>query len=172
MASNASQVAVTSQGSYYTKEQKNEFIANYLVLGNVSMTAEMMNIPDSTGRGWVNSDWGVSLLDELRDIKSDELDATYSNIIHATQSQVIDRITDGDYILDKQNDLIRKPINGKDLAMIGAITFDKRQISRNLPTSINTSMDNAALTKLQQQFQALSKQSKVVEGDTFDNEPD
>ena len=172
MASNASQVVTSSQGSKYTKEQKRAFIANYVVLGNIKKAAELSNMPARTCTDWIKSDWGQSLIAEVHSEKSAELDANLSHLIERATNHVLDSLEHGDEKLDKNNEIIRLRMDGKAAATVMGIAFDKRQISRNLPTSINTSMDNAALTKLQQQFQQLSKQSKVIEGETLDNESD
>jgi len=143
-----------------------------MTASDYSKVAKQLNLPERTCTDWVNSEWGEALLATLRAEHAPELDATYRKIITKANNELLDRLDNGDEVLDKNNEVVRLKIGGKSLATIGAICFDKRQILNNMPTSINTSMDNAALTKLQQQFQALSKQSKVVEGETLDNEPD
>jgi len=163
-------ISIPSNGSKYTHDIKHAFIANYLVKGNCKAVAISMGLPVKTCDSWLRTEWGEALIAKLQDEKDAELDAIHTNIIHAAQEQVIDRIENGDFKLDKNNEIIRLGMDGKALATVAAITFDKRQISRNLPTSINSSMDNAALNKLQQQFQQLSKQSKVIEGEVIEND--
>jgi len=157
-----------SSGKYDTTV-KHAFICNYVVTGNSEKVCRDMSIPKTTGHEWLKSEWGESLLEQIRTEQCAELDAMHTKIIIDANLQVMDRIENGDYLLDKANELIRKPMDGKSLATVAAITFDKRQISRNMPTSISTSVDNAALTKLQEQFQALSKQSKVIEGEVIED---
>jgi len=157
-----------SSGKYDTTV-KHAFICNYVVTGNAEKVCRDMSIPKTTGHEWLKSEWGESLLEQIRTEQCAELDAMHTKIIIDANLQVMDRIENGDYLLDKANELIRKPMDGKSLATVAAITFDKRQISRNMPTSISTSVDNAALTKLQEQFQALSKQSKVIEGEVIED---
>jgi len=161
------QVAIRSQGSKYSKDVKQELIATYYVIGNVKKTAKQLGIPEKTAWEWVNSDWGESLLAVLHDEHAPELDANYRKIIKKANAELLDRLDNGDEVLDKANEIIRLKISGKSLATIGAICFDKRQILNNMPTNISTSMDNAALNKLQQQFQQLSRQSKVIEGEVI-----
>ncbi len=170
MASNASQVTITTQGSKYTNDVKKELICNYIVKGNVNKAAELSNIPVRTAYDWIKSEWGESLITQVRLEKADELDAGMSNVIEKAMEHVINSLEHGDEVIDKNNEIIRLRMKGKEAATVMGIAFDKRQISRNMPTSISTSVDNAALTKLQEQFQALSKQSKVIEGEVIDND--
>ena len=165
-----SQLAKQSQvGSKYTDDVRHQAISHYITLGNLQKVAELTNIPRRTLTDWKNSEWWETELTRVRAEKSEELDAVYTQAIHAAQKQILDRIESGDYILDKNNQLIRKPMIGKDLAMVGAIQFDKRQIMRNLPTSISAGADNKALEDLKARFEALTnKETKVIDGSCKD----
>ncbi len=151
----------------YTEYDRQKAVAHYLVTGNIAATAKAINIPRETVQGWKKQEWFIQKLDAERIEQQQALDASFTENINLAQGEIKDRIIKGDFILNKNNELIRKPMGGKDLSIVSAVQFDKRQISRNLPTSINTNMDNEALNKLQRQFQALSRQSPVIEGEVL-----
>lgn len=160
---------LSHNGSQYTDEDRRHVLSQYIVLGSTTRVAEITGIPYATIATWKNSaDWWEEELNKIRQEKGEELDAMYTNAIHKAQNQVIDRIEHGDYILDKQNQLVRKPMNGKDLAMVGAIQFDKRQIMRNLPTSISAKADSQ-LESMLKQFRDMA-QAKVIDGQVVKSE--
>lgn len=148
----------------YTTEFKLRFIADYIVIGNVTKTCHQLDFPYKTGNQWLLSEWGQTQLARLQIEKSHEIDAAMTKIIENAANHVINSLEFGDEKLDKNNEIIRLRMPGKSAATVMGIAFDKRQISRNLPTSINSNVGNEALLKLQQQFQALSKNTKIVEG--------
>ena len=165
-----SSIKITSQGSQYSKQDKHAFIANYVTLGSITKAAQLSDIPARTCSDWVKSEWGQSLIAEIHTQKSVEIDAAMTKIIDNAANHVIDSLEHGDEKLDKDNNIIRLRMDGKAAATVMGIAFDKRQIMRNLPTAINQSIDNKALAKLQQQFQQLSKQSKVIEGEVISDD--
>jgi len=87
----------------------------------------------------------LELLTSIRLEKSDEIDASITNILDASTKQLTDRINNGDEVLNKDGDIIRLAMKGRDLATVFGITFDKRQIIRNLPTSIKAESTDARL---------------------------
>ena len=152
-------------GSQYTNEQRHAVIADYVVTGNITKTAAMHNMPKQTVSNWANSDWGVELLGQIRTEKAEELDAKFTKLIDSSFEQAQDRVENGDFRLTKDNELVRVPMGGRDLVMSGAITYDKRQLHRNRPTSISSKSDS--LEYYTKRFQDIAnevqaKQAKQV----------
>jgi hypothetical protein len=105
----------------------------------------------------------------VRNEKQDELDASYTRVIHKAQEALIDRLEHGDEVITRTGERMRKAVTAKDLATIGGIQFDKRQIARNLPTSISNATDNKALADLKAQFEALAaREAKVINSVEYD----
>jgi len=127
-------------------------ISDYVVLGNQTKVSELHNIPLTTVHEWIKSEWGVALTEEIRNEKGPELDANFTKLIEVAFDEAEDRIKNGDYRLVKTKkavkhddgslevaedyELKRVPMNGKDLIVGGAVVYDKRQLHRNQPTSI------------------------------------
>jgi transposase-like protein len=121
-----------SAGSRYSDEQRREAVAHYVLLGNWRRVAEATGIPQRTLHDWSTQPWFGTLLAEVRAEKAVELDGVYTRIIDKATTELLDRLERGDpYIVG--GEVKRKPVSARDLALVAAITFDKRQASRDLP---------------------------------------
>ena len=52
-----------------------------------------------------------------------------------------DRLRNSDAHIGKSGEIIRKPIGGRDIAVITGVLFDKRALLRHQPTSISGKVD-------------------------------
>ena len=120
-------------GSRYSDQQRREAVTQYLLLGNVEAVAKATHVPASTLRDWMTTAWWGTLSVEIRAEKGNELDGALTRIIHEATDQLMDRLKNGDPVLIA-GQIKRKPVSARDLALIGAITFDKRALCRNQPT--------------------------------------
>ena len=148
-------------GSQYTDEQRIGVIADFMVLGNIAKTAALHNMPEQTVRDWTKSEWGVELIGEIRDQKDEELDAKLTKLIDAAYEQAQDRVENGDYRLMKDGRLVRVPMGGYQLGILGATGYDKRQLHRNQPTSI--SGESETMSKLVKEFEKLSRDHSNIQ---------
>ena len=102
------------RGSKYTNEQRRAVIAEYIVTGNITKTAEMNDMPKQTVSNWVNSDWGVELISQLRTEKGEEIDASFTKLYVSAFEQAQDRVENGDFRLMK---VVRLQTNGTGVAI-------------------------------------------------------
>jgi uncharacterized protein with beta-barrel porin domain len=87
------------------------------------------------------------------------VDGTLTSIIHAAAGGVMDSILHGDEVIDKNGDLVRRQMSGKDKAWVMGITFDKRALLRGDPTSRTEKVDQKALiSELKEDFEAMARQ--------------
>ena len=151
-------------GSQYTNEQRFNVIADLFVIGSITKTAEMHNMPKQTVHNWAKSEWGVELLGQIGTEKGEELDANFTKLIDVAFDEAEDRIKNGDFRLVKTKkaikhddgslevaedyELKRIPMGGKELVISGATVYDKRQLHRNQPTSITDSKDRRVLAEI------------------------
>lgn len=147
----------------YTTEDKQQAIGHFLVIGNVKATAEKLSIPRSTLRGWMQTEWWQKTLEAARQAQQAELDAMHTRIIQATGEAILDRLENGDAILNANGELVRKPMSGRDMATIHGIMFDKRQISRNMPTSIRGGSVDEKLKELLMKFEHIANEKVVTD---------
>ncbi len=120
-------------GSHYTDQQRGEAVTQYLLLGNVEAVTKATHVPASTLRDWMTSAWWGTLSVEVRAEKGNELDGAFTRIIHEATDQLMDRLKNGDPVL-VAGEIRRKPVPARDLALVAAITYDKRALCRNQPT--------------------------------------
>src|SRR5262249_55697209 len=119
-------------GSRYSDQQRREAVALYLLHGNWRRGSELSSIPERTLNDWSIQPWFATMLTELRAEKGAELDGVYTRIIDEATAQLLDRLKNGDpYVVG--GEVRRKPVSARDLALVSAITYDKRALARNAP---------------------------------------
>ena len=146
------------KGIYGVSDTKRIEVATlFAVLGNLKKVAAISGISESTIRGWRKEEWFKKLLAEIRDENDEKIDAKFTEIIDKTLDLVQERLENGDYVVTKNGDLVRKPVGIRDLSLTAAINFDKRQLVRGKPTSRTETVTNQEqLTKLAEQFKQLA----------------
>lgn len=148
-----------ARGSNYPEDKRRQAVLVWVMSGNMEDVSRKTGIPARTLQDWKkNADWWDSLVTEFRAQKNEELDAAYTKIIHDISEAIKDRVMYGDYIVNKDGSTSRKPVNMKDLAVSGAVLFDKRALNRGDPTSrTERTTTDAQLAKLADAFKAASK---------------
>lgn len=157
---------IEKRKGYYPDDKRIEVVTLWACLGNPDRCSELSKVPPGTIRDWSRQEWFKDLLEEIRNENNEKLDAKFTEIAEKTQDCILDRLENGDFVLSRDGELHRKPINAKDLAIVGAVTIDKRQIIRNKPTSItqtNTSgeLSEDKLHKLAQTFLSLVNKKEL-----------
>jgi hypothetical protein len=158
-------------GSHYTDQQRREAAVQYLLLGNLTAVAKVTSVPASTLADWARSSWWNTLVVELRAEKGAELDGAFTRIIHEATEHLLDRLKNGDpYVVS--GEVRRKPVSARDLALVAAITYDKRALARN--ESPAASRDDNYLPGLAQYLEDYGKahaqkmgwgQGKILRGE-------
>jgi hypothetical protein len=109
--------------------------------------SELTRIPERTLNDWSMQPWFGTMLAELRAERASELDGTYTRIIDEATGPLLDRLKNGDpYTVG--GEVKRKPVSARDLALIAAITYDKRALARHEPTQIGIKRDENYLPGL------------------------
>src|SRR5262249_38313588 len=62
--------------------------------------------------------------------KGAELDGAYTRILDKALQELLDRLEQGDPFV-VGGEVKRKPVSARDLALVAAITYDKRRLSRD-----------------------------------------
>jgi hypothetical protein len=135
-------------GSTYTNEQRIKAVVNYMILGTLSKTSEACGIPLTTLYDWKKTEWWGPLAVEARNEKEDEHHAAFSRIIDKATKRAEDALEHGETKLVKTKDGYEErlvPVSAKDALMIAAISYDKKRLSENLPTSITQSEGNKGI---------------------------
>jgi len=140
-------VVIPCVGSYYTVEEKQSAVMQYMTVGNLNRLSQMTGIPQPTLYGWSKSEWWNALLNKLQEQKKPEYNALFQRLVEKS-GKVIEKQLDTDNV------------KAMDAAKIMGIAFDKRQILNNQPTSISAS--SAKISDLQAEFERFLSAKEVV----------
>ena len=143
----------------YAREDRYKAAAALVATGNSKAASRESNIPASTIRHWSHNDDDFQLMcQEIKTEFGEKIKYKFAEIINESADQTLDRIRNGDVIRDnKTGDLIRVPIKGRDLAIIGGVSFDKLRLAENQPTNIVQHESSAEETqRLGDKFAAIS----------------
>jgi len=147
----------------YAREDRYKAAAALVATGNSMAASRESHIPASTIRHWSHNDDDFQLMcQEIRTEFGEKIKYKLAEIIDESADQSLDRIRNGDVIRDtKTGELVRVPIKGRDLAIIGGVAFDKLRLAENQPTNIvqhESSKEHQG--RLVEQFRAVSKAYK------------
>lgn len=151
--------------SNYTKQQKIEAVAVFIVVGSIRETSRLVGMPYETLVGWVRSDWWADCITQTHSINRHLVNARTTTIINKAFNNVEQRLDNGDYATydSKSGEVIMKPVSAKDSATIAGIMFDKQRINNSLATSI-TQATTTHLIDIKAQFDDMTR-AKLIEHD-------
>lgn len=130
-----------------------------LVAGGTSRATacKLTGIHRRTFDRWRDKEWFSQAIDLIRKQLDDQLDGKMTKVINKTIDKLYDRIDTGDAVVQRNGELVYKPVTAKDAAIISSIFFDKRNLLRNKPTSItSTQSTNEHLQTLASRFREIA----------------
>jgi len=149
---------------WYDEKTRIKAACIYAVTGSAAETGRLLNIKPGTIRQWRIQPWWPQVIERIRSEHDDELDVKFTQVIDQTVGQINDRLENGDYIYDvKQGQLIRKPMGGKEIAVVTSIMVDKRSMLRErkkVKTEETAVMDR--LKNLAKEFEGFIKAKDVT----------
>ena len=162
-----SNIALSSQGSKYTDEDRQRALVEYSIVGHVPTIAKTLNIPERTLKDWKQKDWWVDELAKVRLENKDLIDAKLTGLVVSGFEAMQDRMTLGDHHLTKDGDIVRVPVKLRDAATASGIAFDKLRLIRNEPTSIKAESTDSRLNQLAEKVRELQAGgNKVISGES------
>ncbi len=124
--------------------------AAYLVEGDSKRVSKLTGVPARTIREWTTQEWWSVATDKLRGQYLEWLDGKLTAIMDAALSAVLDRLEQGDEVLDPESGtMMRRAVSAKDVAIVFAVFFDKRALLRGQLTS---RVERVNLDELRAQF--------------------
>lgn len=161
---------IVPNGRGWTAYQRIDAIFAYFVTGYIREAARLCSIPEGTLLSWAQSSWWKSAMQKVKDLKQDELDVQYTQIIDKAIVELNDRLDLGDERLDKEGMPVRVKVGAKDLMLINAMAFDKRALLRRDPTNISEKVITVEdrNTILAEQFRKIAR--PILEGEVSDQE--
>lgn len=145
----------------YPEETRIRACTLFAALGKVQEVSELADVPAKTINAWRKTQWWRDLLLEIREENNELLDAKLSEALELSLNLIIDRLKEGDFAFNKKGELVRKPVGIRDLSLVNAISVDKRQLLRGLPTSRTESVSGSNLDKLAEAFTKLANARKL-----------
>ncbi len=147
----------------HTRTDRYKAAAALVATGNSKAASRESGIPASTIRHWSKNDDDFLLMcQEIKTEFGEKIKYKFAEIINESADQTLDRLQNGDVIRDtKTGELVRVPIKGRDLAIIGAVAFDKLRLAENQPTNIIQHENSEEhLKRLADQCNAISKATR------------
>jgi hypothetical protein len=170
---------MTDSRSQFSAEDKMCAVMAYLVTGgNSTKAAEMAAVEDlkpATIRQWKKrGNWWPEAEAHAKMLLQKDLERAYTKMLHRTEKEIFDRVENGDVLISKDGNYIRKPLTGKDLITIHGIVHDKRAMIRGEPTSRTERVDPLKVVRdLADALQAQGNATKeeAVSNDGWDGIP-
>jgi hypothetical protein len=156
---------VKGKRGFYSDKEKMNAVCVFAVSGNSRRTAELTKIPEATIRAWKMTEWWHEIATRIIVEQDEELDTKLTALVDKAVGQVNDRLDNGNWIYNPKLDkMVRKPVDAKELAIVTAISIDKRQLLRGQPTSrIEKISQDERLLKLSEQFKQFAKAKEVLQ---------
>lgn len=155
----------------YTQDTILRAVATYLGTGNLTKASKASKVPISTIQTWKrDSGWWPMLAQYIRSKMSEELDAKLTGIINKAIDEMHDRMENGEEVVTKTGEIVKKSVSFRDLAVGAAIGYDKRALQRGGATQRVEHVDQRdRVKKLEQQFKRIAN-TKVIEGEVLSKE--
>lgn len=134
-------------------EKKIEVVTKYLVLGNLKLVAADTGVDYGVIRQWRIQPWWKELEQEVRVSQNISLDTKLSKIIERSLEATMDRLENGDVILNnKTGEFVRKAVSMRDAAKVATDLMARQQILRKAEEA-TTTVSEATVTE---QLKALA----------------
>jgi hypothetical protein len=164
---------LTDVRSPYSAEDRVAVAVAYLISGGNSVEAAkkaspLLSTPIEAGtiRQWKSrAGWFPQAESIARGILQQELDRKYTQLLHKTEAEMMDRIKDGEHKV-VNGEILRVPVGLKDLVVTHGVISDKRAMIRGEPTSRREDSGVELIFKLAEALQEKGQVAReVIEGD-------
>jgi hypothetical protein len=151
--------------THYSDKEKLNALCVFAVCHNSRRAAEITKIPEGTIRAWKETQWWHEGMQRVHLEKDEELGGSLTQLIDKAVDSINDRLDNGNYVYNPKLDkLIRKPVDAKELAIVAAISVDKRQLLRGQPTSrVESVSQTERLKGLAEQFAQFTKAKEIIQ---------
>lgn len=131
----------------HTPEDRLQAALAWTVTGTAQGVQDVTGFTRRTVSDWVNSEWWPALVEEARQLKQSELDASLTTIIHKCAQRLTER-------LDSDEGISKAGI--QQIATTLAISMDKRALMRGDPTSRTERVSSEErINKLRDEFAGM-----------------
>lgn len=145
----------------WSDQARQEAVKVYLATGNLKEVSRVTGISYYTLVDWKEQDWWQQQTGEFRKEEKFTLAARTTRIMNEAIEALNDRIINGDYIYDqKKGELVRKPLQAKDLNQITAtMMIQKEQYEKATVEQEKRVSNEDKLKELAERFAALAEKA-------------
>lgn len=145
--------------------------AAYMVFGNSRKASDFMGgrVKAGTLRKWVHdSTWWPEVTNAIRKAQGEHFDSKLTQIVDKSADVIMDRLENGDEVIDSKGNKNRKKVGARDAAIVLGQAFDKRALQRGDPTSRSekTTSDDR-LKQIEAKLRSFGADAKVIEGEVI-----
>jgi hypothetical protein len=151
---------VASFNDRWSDSQKLECVKTYLILGNLTLTANSLGIPHNTVKSWKKCEWWKTIEQELMVQEDLQLGDRLKKIVNRSYDVIEDRMANGDFVYDqKTGEMRRKPVAMRDAHKVGLDLQVRRDelVRRHVEgESISTDKIEKTLLDLAKRFEDIA----------------
>lgn len=148
---------------FYSEKKKIEAMTVWAITGNIAEVTRLTGVHYAIFKKWQKEPWFQEALEELRSENDHKFDSAFTDIISKLIDAINDRVANGDHVVLRNGEIIRKPVSLRDVIGAMMITIDKRQLLRGKPTSRSESVTvENRLEKLVSHFETLAKKGRPI----------
>lgn len=113
----------------WSEKKRLEVLTTFLATGSQAYTAAITGVPEETVRSWRKSDWWAERTKELQTENNIVLDQKLTKVMDKALDAVMDRLENGEYIVDSRTGEIKR-VHAKlrDVQKVAADMIDKKQL--------------------------------------------
>lgn len=163
------------KAKWYSPKERIKAASVYAMVGTAARTSEITGIPAETISRWRTEDWWPQVIDRVRQEKDDEHDKVLTDIMDHSLEHIKDRLENGDTVVTKTGQLVKKPMGGKEIGVILSIAADKRDLlRRKQKTTVEQQSTQQLLQQIANTVRDFAKltQQKTIEGEVLAKETD
>lgn len=147
--------------SRWGEKDKTRAVAIYKSTGSITQTVDLSGIPYETLHYWMKQPWWGDKLAQAQAEDTAQLADASTTIAKMGGEIVKERLQNGDFVLNRDGELIRKPVSAKDAAIITAVAIDKRKTLQEEPLRGEQLGTTERLLKLVEQFARFANAKEV-----------
>jgi hypothetical protein len=156
-----------SKKKTYSKQDKKKACIMYWTKGTVKGAAKELGMPRETLRTWMGQEWWADITLEVRDAVEDQLEVDLVEVLTLSMDRIKDSLTEGDEKL-VWNPVLKEHVKervmptGIQASTMMGISYDKRRIGQNMPTSITEQSGGKQMQQLMENFQKLAQENAQI----------
>ena len=152
--------------SEFTPEQKVQTAAVWLMTGSAKEASLVTGINPATIRDWTTRKaWWPIAVELARKLLESKLDNQLDRLLRKDLAELEDRLENGDDVITKDGEVVKKRVGARDCAIIADILYNKRAALRGQPGNITEKRDATALLDLIRRESGKHGKARLVEID-------